>query len=68
MVCEPEVFNYIENDTTIWEQDSLPRLAEDKQLSVFKHDGFWRPMDTLNDKYTLNKYWEEGTPLWKIWN
>jgi len=68
MVCDPEIFKYIDDDNSIWEQHSLPNLAMDKKLSVFKHHGFWRPMDTLNDKYTLNKLWEEESSEWKIWN
>ena len=67
MVCEPEVFNYIENDSTIWEQHSMPKLANDGKLSSFKHTGFWRPMDTLQDKYKLNELWESNKAAWKIW-
>ena len=67
MVCEPEIFKYIDDDNTVWEQNSLPKLASDKKLSVFKHSKFWRPMDTLNDKHTLNKLWEEGNSNWKVW-
>ena len=67
MVCEPEVFNYIENDNTIWEQHSMPQLAIEGKLSSFKHSGFWRPMDTLQDKYKLNELWESNKAPWKIW-
>ena len=67
MVCEPEVFNYVESDNTIWEQHSLPQLANDGKLSSFKHPGFWKPMDTLQDKYKLNKLWESNKAPWKIW-
>ena len=68
MVCEPEVFNYIENDTTIWEQHSMPKLAEDGKLSSYKHSGFWRPMDTLQDKYALNDLWGSNKAIWKVWD
>ena len=68
MVCEPEVFNYIENDTTNWEQYSLPKLAEEGKLSSYKHSGFWRPMDTLQDKYKLNDIWKSNNAQWKLWD
>ena len=67
MICEPEVFNYIENDATNWEQYSLPKLAEEGKLSSYKHHGFWRPMDTLNDKYKLNELWNSNIAKWKVW-
>ena len=66
MVCEPEVFNFLENDSTIFEQYPLSQLALDNQMMAFKHQGFWKPMDTLKDKNDLNKMWIEN-PKWKIW-
>lgn len=65
-VLEPSVFDYIEGDTTVWEQEPLRRLAEDGQLSAFKHRGFWHPMDTLRDKVMLEEMWSKGAP-WKVW-
>ena len=62
------MFNYIENDTTIWEQHSMPKLAEDGKLSSYKHSGFWRPMDTLQDKYALNDLWGSNKAIWKVWD
>jgi len=67
MICEKEVFNYITDDKTSWEQHALPELAKQGKLSSYKHTGFWRPMDTLNDKYTLNKLWNSNEAEWKIW-
>lgn len=69
-VCEPGVFDYIEdgNDDEIFEKKPLERLALDGQLNAFKHDGFWRPMDTLKDKLELNKYWEEHNAPWNVWD
>ncbi len=67
MVCEPKVFDYIKNDLTIWEQDSLPKLANEKSLFSYKHHGFWRPMDTLQDKYKLNELWKNNKAKWKLW-
>lgn len=67
-VCEPEIFDYLDNDTTcILEQDPLKKLVKDNQLSVYIHDGFWTAMDTLNDINNVNKIWNEGKGAWKIW-
>jgi glucose-1-phosphate cytidylyltransferase len=67
-VCQPEVFNYIEEgDSTIWERKPLEKLADDKELSSYKHSGFWRPMDSLKDKMDLNELWNSGSADWKIW-
>ena len=45
----------------------LENLAKDNQLGAYKHNGFWKPMDTLKDKQDLNEYWEKGIAEWKIW-
>ena len=66
-VCEPEVFSYIKNDSTIWERDPLEQLTKDSQLHSYKHRGFWRPMDTLKDKNDLNDMWDQGKADWKTW-
>lgn len=67
-VLEPQIFNYLkEEDNTIWERTPLENLAKDKQLSAYKHDGFWKPMDTLRDKIELENSWESQKALWKIW-
>jgi glucose-1-phosphate cytidylyltransferase len=66
-VCEPGVFDFIEGDDTIWEKEPLEKLAGSGQMHAFKHDGFWRPMDTLKDKHDLNDMWESNEALWKIW-
>ena len=67
MVCEPEVLDLIESDSTVFEKDPLQTLAKDGELSAFKHDGFWQCMDTLRDKTALNKLWDENQAPWKIW-
>jgi len=67
-VCEPEVFDYIEGDDTIFEREPLQRLAKDKQLYTYKHKGFWRPMDTLRDKRELERLWKSSVAPWKVWN
>ena len=67
-VCEPKVFNYItKGDSTIFEQEPLMNLANDGEIFTFKHNGFWKPMDTLRDKNQLEKMWEEKNIPWKIW-
>ena len=67
MICEPEVLDLIESDDSIFEQYPLQTLAQDGQLSAFKHSGFWQCMDTLRDKTRLNKLWDENQAPWKIW-
>lgn len=66
-VLEPAVFDYIEDDTTIWERKPLERLAAEGQLGIHKHRGFWQPMDTLRDKIELEGMWEKGNAPWKLW-
>ena len=66
-VLEPGVFNYIEGDETTWERAPLERLAQDDQLSAFRHRGFWRPMDTLRDQRELEAMWNSGKAPWKAW-
>ncbi|ACO04300.1 MAG TPA: glucose-1-phosphate cytidylyltransferase [Persephonella sp.] len=66
-VLEPQIFDYIEGDETIWERDPLENLAKDGQLMAYKHTGFWKPMDTLRDKRELESLWQSGNPPWKVW-
>lgn len=67
-IMSPKVIDYIENiDTTILEQGPLKNLAKDGQLSAYKHEGFWQPMDTLRDKQYLEGLWQDGSAPWKIW-
>jgi glucose-1-phosphate cytidylyltransferase len=67
-VCEPKVFDYItEGDGTVFEQEPLMDLANDKEIFAYKHEGFWKPMDTLRDKRQLQKMWESKNPPWKVW-
>ena len=67
-VLEPEVINRIHSDNTIWEQEPLESLAAENQLAAYKHGGFWRPMDTLRDKITLNELWDRNNAPWKVWD
>lgn len=66
-VLSPKVIDYIDDDATVWEQQPLERLAEEGQLSVFKHEDFWQPMDTLRDKIHLETLWKSGKAPWKTW-
>jgi glucose-1-phosphate cytidylyltransferase len=66
-VLEPSVIGEIDGDSTIWERMPLESLASQKQLGIFRHPGFWRPMDTLRDKHELESLWETGKAPWKKW-
>jgi glucose-1-phosphate cytidylyltransferase len=66
-VLEPEVIDYIEDDSTVWEKDPLEKLAIIDQLAAYKHSGFWQPMDTLRDKNYLEDLWHSGKAPWKVW-
>ena len=66
-VLEPSVFDYIEGDSTVFEKEPLEKLTQEGQLNAFKHEGFWRAMDSLNDKNVLEEYWNTGTAAWKVW-
>lgn len=67
-VLEPQIFDYIEDDRTLWEREPLNNLSRDGQLAALKHNGFWKPMDTLRDKTKLENLWSTGKPPWKIWD
>jgi glucose-1-phosphate cytidylyltransferase len=66
-VLEPAVFDYIDGDSTQWEKEPLERLAQEGQLMAYRHASFWQCMDTLRDKYILEKLWQSGNPPWKTW-
>ncbi len=66
-VLSPKVLDYIDDDGTIWEREPVERLAAEGQLGVYRHRGFWQPMDTLRDKTLLEELWQSGEPPWKIW-
>jgi glucose-1-phosphate cytidylyltransferase len=66
-VLEPSIFDFIHDDQTIWERDSLSRLAAQGRLSAYKHYGYWQNMDTLHDKMVLQQKWEDGDPKWAVW-
>lgn len=67
MVFEPQVMDYIEGDQTIFERYPLEKLASERQLSVYKHSGFWQCMDTMRDKEKLENLWAGHQAPWKVW-
>lgn len=67
MVLEPQVFNYIENDSTVFEKGPLVRLSEEGQLKAYKYSGFWQCMDTKREKDLLDEMWNSNSAPWKIW-
>jgi glucose-1-phosphate cytidylyltransferase len=66
-VLEPEVIDYIDNDSTVWEKEPMERLADSGKLIAYRHTGFWQPMDTLRDKHDLEELWQTGQAPWKVW-
>ncbi len=66
-VLEPQVIDFIADDSTVWEKEPLQKLAHMEQLSAHKHSGFWQPMDTLRDKHYLDDLWKNGKAPWKVW-
>ena len=66
-VLEPKIFDYIDGDEIHFEQEPLERLAEEGQLMVYRHTGFWQCMDTLRDVRLLKSLWQGGKALWKVW-
>ena len=66
-VLSPQVGNYIKDDATVWEQEPMQKLAEEGELSVYFHSGFWQPMDTLRDKRHLEDLWVSDKAPWKTW-
>lgn len=67
-VVEPEAVGRIAGDSTSWELGPLEGIARDGRLAAYKHNGFWRAMDTLRDKMHLEKLWESNKAPWKTWD
>jgi glucose-1-phosphate cytidylyltransferase len=65
-IFQPEIFSYLESNSVL-EEEPLRRLADEGQISAFKHSGFWQPMDTFRESQLLNSMWDAGNPPWKIW-
>lgn len=67
MVLTPEVFDYIEGDATVFEQEPLHHLSSTGKLSAYRHTGFWHAMDTMRDRRYLEELWASGRAPWRIW-
>lgn len=66
-VMQPEIFDYIAGDDTLLEREPMEQLARDREITAYKHQGFWQPMDTLRDKNLLESSWRSGNAPWKLW-
>jgi glucose-1-phosphate cytidylyltransferase len=67
-VLEPGIFDYIDDDDTLFEREPLEGLARDGQLMAYRHDSFWQCMDTLRDRVLLEDLWQQGNAPWKTWS
>lgn len=67
MVLEPEIFQYIKGDTTVFEKEPLEKLAEQGELMAYQHDGYWQCMDTKREMEKLEVLWDSGKAPWKVW-
>lgn len=67
-VLSPKIFDFIENDKTIWELEPLNYLSKIKELIAYEHKGFWQPMDTIRDKNNLQRLWTDGNAPWRLWS
>ena len=67
MVVEPDIFDYLIDDSTVFEKEPMKRLAADGQLKAFRHDGFWQCMDTKREMEKLEKLLQQGKAPWKKW-
>lgn len=68
MVFEPQIFDFIDGDSTILEKEPMNGLVEENQLAAYTHRGYWQCMDTLREKQQIEKLWESGEAPWKRWN
>lgn len=64
-ICDGSVFNDIAPGS--FEKNTLPSLAERREVNTYTHTGFWKPMDTLKDKQELEEMWKKGEAPWKVW-
>lgn len=67
MVLEPDIFDYIAGDDTVFESEPLERLAEKGELMSYMHRGFWQCMDTKREMDVLEKLWQSGRAPWRLW-
>ena len=67
MICEPGVLDYIQDDTTVFEQGPMRQLAAEGQLIAYRHEGFWQCMDTQREKQLLEELWQDNNAPWRRW-
>lgn len=67
MVLEPKCLDYVKDDTIMFEQEPMEKIAEEGEMVCYKHTGFWQCMDTLRDKQKLDGLWAENKAPWKLW-
>jgi len=67
MVLNPEVFSFIEDDMTSFEQETLEKISKKGELMSYLHNGFWQCMDNMREKEFLERLWDSGNPPWKSW-
>jgi len=67
-VVSPRVADLIAGDATVWEREPLEQLATRGEMRVYRHSGFWQPMDTLRERNLLESLWKEGKPPWRTWD
>jgi len=68
MVLQPKIFDYLEDDSTVFERVALEQLAKEGELMSFVHNGFWQCMDSLREKQELEMIWNKGNAPWKKWD
>lgn len=68
MVFEPELFDYIEGDSSVFEKGPMNSLVEKGELGAYIHKGYWQCMDTLREKQELERLWDSGKAAWKVWD
>lgn len=67
-VCNPGVFDFIEGDSTVFEKEPMEQIAAMGEMLAYKHNEYWKPMDTLRDKMELEAEWNSGKAPWMTWN
>ena len=65
-IMQPEVINYLDAESVL-EEEPLANLSADRELSAFRHEGFWQPMDTFRESKILNKLWDSNEAPWRTW-
>lgn len=67
MVLSTKIFEYLGDGSQMLETEPFERLAQSGQMTAYKHDGFWSPMDTMRDREYLENLWVSGSAPWKLW-